>query len=108
VTEIPVTPEVLQWARDFRRLSEEDAAKRLGVTIEYLRKLEDGTEKPNLTMFENIAAKYNLPPSTLFRATKPENPPEPTDYRTLGGARPHETFELSVAISQSRELLTQL
>lgn len=108
MTGIPVSPEVLQWARDFRRLSEEDAAARLGVTVEYLRALEAGTERPTLTLFENIAAKYRLPQSTLFRRTRPKNPPEPTDYRTLGGIRQRQTFDLGVAISNARTLLNQL
>lgn len=108
MTGIPVSPDVLQWARDFRRLSEEDAAAKLGVTVEYLRALERGKEKPSLTMFENIAAQYQLPQSTLFRQTRPKSPPEPTDYRTLGGERPNKTFELSVAVSRARTLLTQL
>jgi Zn-dependent peptidase ImmA (M78 family)/DNA-binding XRE family transcriptional regulator len=108
VTGVPVSPEVLQWARDYRRLSEQDAATKLGVTVEYLRALENGDETPNLTMFEKIAAQYQLPQSTLFRQTRPKNPPEPTDYRTLGGERPNKTFELSVAVGRARALLTQL
>jgi Zn-dependent peptidase ImmA (M78 family)/DNA-binding XRE family transcriptional regulator len=108
VTGIPVSPEVLHWARDFRRLSEEDAATKLGVTVEYLRALEKGEEKPSLTMFEKIAAQYRLPQSTLFRRTRPNNPPEPADYRTLGGDRPNKTFELSVAVSRARTLISEL
>ena len=108
MTEVPINSDVLQWARDFRRLSEEEAAIKLGVTVEYLRALESGGETPSLTMFEKIAAQYQLPQSTLFRRTRPKNPPEPADYRTLGGERPNKTFELSVAISRARMLLTQL
>ena len=108
MTEVPISSDVLQWARDFRRLSEEEAATKLGVTIEYLRALESGGETPSLTMFEKIAAQYQLPQSTLFRRTRRKNPPEPADYRTLGGERPNKTFELSVAISRARTLLTQL
>lgn len=108
MTEVPVNPEVLRWARNFRRLSEEDAAARLGITEDELRSLEKGSKKPSLTQFENIAAKYKLPQSTLFRRTRPKNPPEPADFRTIGGTRARESFELSVAISNVRSLLTQL
>jgi Zn-dependent peptidase ImmA (M78 family)/DNA-binding XRE family transcriptional regulator len=108
VTEVPASPDVLRWARDFRRLSESDAAKILGISEDDLRALEAGAVQPSLTLFETIAAKYRLPQSTLFRRTPPKEPAGPADYRTLGGLAHKESFEFSVALSNVRALLTQL
>lgn len=108
MTEIPVSPEVLQWAREFRRLSVDDAASRLDIKADDLRALEAGEKTPSLTLFEKIAGKYKLPQATLFRGTPPKNPAQPADYRTLGGSVPVESFELSVAVSNARTLLNQL
>jgi hypothetical protein len=45
---IPTSSDVLQWARDFRRLSEEDAATKLGVTVDiFVRSNAAVNAKPN-------------------------------------------------------------
>lgn len=105
MAEVPVTGAVLRWAREFRELTEEDAADRLGLPIEDLRAYEAGERKPSLTVFENFAAKYRLPQATLFRRTPPKTRPEPTDFRTLEGRRPSFSFEFKVALSNVRSLL---
>src|SRR5262245_31253661 len=105
MAEIPVKGAVLRWAREFRELSEEDAADRLGLAVEDLRAYEAGERKPSLTVFENIAAKYRLPQATLFRRTPPKLRPEPTDFRTLEGRKPNFSFDFRVALSNVRSLL---
>jgi Zn-dependent peptidase ImmA (M78 family) len=108
MTDIPVNPGMLRWAREFRGLSEADAASRLGIEIEELREFEAGNRQPSLTAFENFAAKYRLPQATLFRRTPPPTPAPPADFRTFGGQPPNDSFEFRVALSNVRTLLSQL
>lgn len=104
---IPVSSAVLRWARDFRGLSEEEAAARLRISVEDLLAYEGGRPLSR-TMFEAFAAKYNLPQATLFRRTPPPVPPRPTDYRTIEGRNPNDSFEFRVAVSEVRTLASQI
>lgn len=104
MTEIPISGEVLEWARNFRGLSQSDAADRLGISVEELQAYETGSKLPNLTKFEKFAAVYCLPQATLFRRTKPTETPLPTDYRTFDGDHHQESFEFLVAVSHVRTL----
>lgn len=108
MTDIPVNPRMLQWAREFRGLSEAEAASRLGIEVNDLREFEAGNRQPSLTAFENFAAKYRLPQATLFRQTPPPTPAPPADFRTFGGQPPNDSFEFRVALSNVRTLLSQL
>jgi Zn-dependent peptidase ImmA (M78 family)/DNA-binding XRE family transcriptional regulator len=108
MAEIPVSRAVLQWARKFRGLSEEEAAQRLNITIQELREYEAGQRKPTLTMFEAFAAKYRLPQAALFRLTPPQEPPKPNDYRTFESRRAKHSFDFNVALSTVRAWLFYL
>jgi len=101
--EIPVQGAVLKWAREFRGLSLNDAAERLGLPAAKLEALEAGTKKPSLTLFERFGSAYRLPLSTLFRKTPPEEPKKPVDFRTVGGIKPQSSFDYAVAESQIRK-----
>jgi Zn-dependent peptidase ImmA (M78 family) len=107
MTALPVKGAVLEWARTFRGLAEGEAAERLGITVGELRQYEAGTLPVTIGVFENFAAKYRLPQATLFRLTKPQEPPKPQDFRTIEGRRPRESFEFSVALSNVRTWLSQ-
>ncbi|MGZ9105918.1 MAG: helix-turn-helix domain-containing protein [Rhodoplanes sp.] len=71
MAEIPVVGRVLIWAREYRGLSLEDTAERLGMSAAYLEAIEADAAKPSLTKFEKMAAVYKLPLSTLFRRIPP-------------------------------------
>lgn len=107
MTTLPVKGAVLQWARKFRGLSEREAADKLGITVADLQAYEFGKLGVALGAFENFAAKYRLPQATLFRLTKPEEPPKPQDFRTIEGRKPRESFEYGVALSNVRTWLSQ-
>ena len=102
--EIPVQGAVLKWAREFRGLSLDEAAERLGLTVSELEAFETGNKKPSLTLFEKFGSAYRIPRCTLFRKTKPEEPPKPTDFRTIGGTQPQSSFDYAVAESTIRSL----
>jgi Zn-dependent peptidase ImmA (M78 family)/DNA-binding XRE family transcriptional regulator len=102
MAKIPVQGAVLKWAREFRGLSLDEAAARLGLTANVLQAIEEGTKQPSLTQFEKFGSAYRLPLCTLFRRTPPEEPPKPTDFRTIGGVGHHDSFEFGVAESRIR------
>jgi Zn-dependent peptidase ImmA (M78 family)/DNA-binding XRE family transcriptional regulator len=104
MADIPIVGAVIKWARDFRRLSLDEAAQRIGVSTAELRAFEDEEAQPSLTEFEAIAHAYRLPTSTLFRRTPPHEPPEPSDFRTFEGAPHQESFDFRVALSNVRAL----
>jgi Zn-dependent peptidase ImmA (M78 family)/DNA-binding XRE family transcriptional regulator len=108
MTEIPVSGQVLAWARNFRGLSLERAAERLGISTAELEEFESEVRKPTLTKFEKIAATYQLPLATLFRRTPPPEPGELPDFRTFEGAPPQMSFEFRVALSKVRSLQAKL
>jgi len=106
VTAVPTKGAVLEWARNFRGLSQRDASERLGITVDELAALEDEKKQPTVTLFEAIAAAYRLPQATLFLASPPPTPNEPIDFRTVQNVnnRKH-SFEFKVALSNIRTWL---
>jgi Zn-dependent peptidase ImmA (M78 family)/transcriptional regulator with XRE-family HTH domain len=87
VTDVPVNPGVLAWARSERGLTLADAAERLGVPEEELKELEDGARMPTVGELRNMAAKYEIGFSALLM---PEPLPATTrlrvdDFRTHRG-----------------------
>ena len=105
---VPINHKVLKWARDFRGLSVEEAADKIGVSIDELLAYEAGKQFPNLTRFEKFANVYQLPQATLFRRTPPKEPRLPSDFRTFEGAPPHFSFAFHVALSEVRVLQRNL
>lgn len=108
MTDIPVSGRVIAWAREFRGLSLDEAAERLGMTSLRLQEIETGARQPSLTKFEKMASVYRLPLATLFRRTPPPIPPELADFRTFEGAAPQTSFEFHVALSNVRTLQATL
>lgn len=96
---IPVNNDVLVWAREFRALSQLEAAERLNISVEDLKAMEKGEKLPSLSTFEDMATKYRLPQATLFMQSPPSVPGLPDDYRTIEGVAPKHSFEFSVAFS---------
>jgi transcriptional regulator with XRE-family HTH domain len=97
MAEIPVSGRVLAWAREFRGLSLEEAAERLGMTVAAVEELETEVSKPTLGEFQRLAGVYRLPLATLFRRTPPAAPTELPDFRTFEGAPPR-SAKLGVVI----------
>jgi Zn-dependent peptidase ImmA (M78 family) len=108
MAEIPVSGDVLIWAREYRHLSLEEAADRLGLSVTELEEFETEVRKPSLTKFEKIAATYKLPLATLFRRTRPKVPKELPDFRTIEGAPRKKSFDFQVALDTVRGLQNML
>lgn len=104
MVDVPVSREVLIWAREFRGIEIGEAALRLGFAIDELQAYERGERYPSLGKFEKIAHTYRLPQATLFRKTPPPEPPMPRDYRTFDGGVAKQSFDFRVALSYVRAL----
>ena len=100
---MPVQPDLLVWAREYRGLGLEEAAAMLSMSVEELRELEGGAPV-NLTKFRKISDTYRIPRATLLRRTRPDVPPLPRDFRTIDGRPPHVGFETRLAIDYARTI----
>lgn len=107
---IPVAPKMLEWARNLRGFSIEDAADHLGMPIEDLKAYESEIDpKPvNKGVFQRFARKYRLPEATLTRPNPPPFPPRPKDHRTFDGRPAVLSFETLVTVSRVQEYLHNL
>jgi transcriptional regulator with XRE-family HTH domain len=88
MTDIPIKPDLITWAREHRGLSQEQAADKLGMTVNDFADLERGTKTPNLEFFKRLSSRLKIPSGTLLRQTRPNVRPLPTDFRTIEGREP--------------------
>ncbi len=61
VNEAIITPKVIEWARNLCNLTEEEAAKKIGIKKESLNKWEKGEKLPTVNQVCKIASVYKLP-----------------------------------------------
>lgn len=66
-----VTPDVLAWARQRRRLSPEEAAKKAQVKVERLLRWEAGEERPSVAKARALAKAYGYPLAVFYLAQPP-------------------------------------
>lgn len=66
MTDVPVNPKVLIWARDERGFDVAAAAARLGIPEDELIELENGSRQPTVGELRNMAAKYEIGFSALL------------------------------------------
>lgn len=87
-----INPALLAWARTSLHLTEEQAAARLGVSVETLHAWEGGDPMPTIVQLRTAAEKYRRPLGVFFLPAPPTDPTPPHDFRTVGG---QEVRELS-------------
>jgi Zn-dependent peptidase ImmA (M78 family)/DNA-binding XRE family transcriptional regulator len=104
MTDIPIKPDLITWAREHRGLSQEQAADKLGMTVNDFADLERGTKTPNLEFFKRLSSRLKIPSGTLLRQTRPNVRPLPTDFRTIEGREPEIGFETRLAVGYARTL----
>jgi transcriptional regulator with XRE-family HTH domain len=66
MVKIPVNGDVLKWARIEGGLSEEKAAKEIGLSAAEIGALESGKKLPTFGLLEKIAKKYQFPIAALL------------------------------------------
>ena len=72
-----ITPNVLKWARESARMSEEIAASKVSVSVEKLKEWENGTQQPTIHQAETLAKAYRRPFALFFL------PEIPRDFQPL-------------------------
>lgn len=104
MTDIPMRPELIIWAREHRGLTQGEAAEKLSMPVADLAALEHGEKSPNLTFFKKLSSRLKIPGGSLLRQTPPDVPPLPTDFRTIEGRPPTVGFETRLAVSYARTI----
>lgn len=80
---VPISPELLVWARTSIAKDTAVAAKSAGVPTQRLLAWEAGSEQPSLPQLEALSRAYKRPLAAFFLATPPTEVAPPADFRTL-------------------------
>ncbi len=81
-----VKPDILRWARESIGYSLSEAASKIGVRVEKLKRAEQGEEFLTLRQAEKAAGVYDRPLAALFLPEPPTEEPQEAQYRRLPGA----------------------
>ena len=80
-----ITPNVLNWARESARMTEEAAAAKIQrLTVEKLKEWEDGTSQPTIRQAQLLAKAYKRPFALLFLPEVPRDFQPLQDFRKSG------------------------
>lgn len=79
-----ITPNVLKWARESARMSEETAAAKVSVTIEKLKEWENGKNQPTIRQAQFLAKAYKRPFALFFLPEIPRDFQPLQDFRKPG------------------------
>ncbi len=83
VIEARIEPKILTWARKSIGMDLQDAAKKVKIDEEKIKKWESGEEKIRLNYLEKLADVYKRPLATFFLEEPPKELPLPEDFRAL-------------------------
>jgi len=79
-----ITPNVLKWARESAKMSEETAAAKASVTIDKLQEWESGTSQPTIKQAQTLAKAYKRPFALFFLPEIPRDFQPLQDFRKSG------------------------
>jgi Zn-dependent peptidase ImmA (M78 family)/transcriptional regulator with XRE-family HTH domain len=98
MVDVPVNKDVLIWARKERGLTEQEAAKRLKLTVDELAGLEAGAKLPSMAILDRMATKYQIPFASLMMPEPLPLTKRPADFRTHEGKEPQWDENLLLAL----------
>lgn len=81
VTQVPITPSVLDWAISESGYSLKEIADAVGVTIETFEHWKSGNPKPTLTQARKLAAKLHRPLAAFLLPSPPPSRPLAVEFR---------------------------
>jgi transcriptional regulator with XRE-family HTH domain len=108
MTVMPVAPDLIIWAREFRGLELQEAAELLGITVAELEQLERGGKPLHLAMFRKLSAALRIPGATLLRRTRPNIPAMPHDFRSIAGRGARIGLQTRFAIDYARTIASNV
>ncbi len=79
-----ITPNVLKWARESARMTEETAAAKVSVTIEKFKEWEAGTSQPTVKQAQTLAKAFKRPFALFFLPEIPHDFQPLQDFRKSG------------------------
>jgi Zn-dependent peptidase ImmA (M78 family)/DNA-binding XRE family transcriptional regulator len=79
-----ITPNVLKWARESAKMSEETAADKASVSVEKLQEWENGTSQPTIKKAQILAKAYKRPFAIFFLPEIPRDFQPLQDFRKNG------------------------
>jgi transcriptional regulator with XRE-family HTH domain len=98
---IPVSPEILRWAREASGYPTGRVASRLGVKEERVQSWEQGERQPTERQLEDLAKILRRPLGVFFLPRPPRPQPLGAEYRRLTGVTPgQESPEPRIALRQ--------
>lgn len=86
-----ITPNVLRWARESARMTEETAAAKVSKSKDILRDWEEGRSQPTIKQAQTLAKAYKRPFALFFL------PEIPRDFQPLQDFRSKNAKELGTA-----------
>ena len=86
-----ITPNVLKWARESARMTEEVAASKVHITVEKLKEWENGLNQPTIKQAQTLAKAYKRPFALFFL------PEIPRDFQPLQDFRKKDSKALGTA-----------
>lgn len=90
-----ITPNVLKWARESARMSEEVACAKVSVSIEKLKEWENGDSLPTIRQAQTLAKAYKRPFALLFLPEIPRDFQPLQDFRK-SGSKPFNTSSIFI------------
>jgi Zn-dependent peptidase ImmA (M78 family)/DNA-binding XRE family transcriptional regulator len=79
-----ITPNVLKWARESARMTEDTAAAKVSVTVEKLKQWEEGISQPTIRQAQTLAKAYKRPFALFFLPEIPRDFQPLQDFRKPG------------------------
>lgn len=79
-----ITPNVLKWARESARVTEDTAAAKVSVTVNKLKEWEIGESQPTIRQARILAKAYKRPFALFFLPEIPRDFQPLQDFRTKG------------------------
>lgn len=79
-----ITPNVLKWARESARITEETAAAKVNVTVDRLKEWELGTSQPTIKQAQTLAKLFKRPFALFFLPEAPRDFQPLQDFRKSG------------------------
>lgn len=79
-----ITPNVLKWARESARMTEEFAAAKVSVNVGKLKEWEEGTKQPTIRQAQTLAKAYKRPFALFFLQEIPRDFQPLQDFRKSG------------------------
>ena len=79
-----ITPNVLKWARESARMTEEIAAAKVSVKVNKLKEWEEGKSRPTIRQAQTLAKAYKRPFALFFLPDVPRDFHPLQDFRKSG------------------------